>query len=107
MTGVEKVATASKSETDDAYEHVVAAFGMVRVIEADIQWIIQERRSATRWINRSFCRTSEALNRLLHRSYGLPSLSGLPSLFPENSKEIDQGEFYRAYRPRAESRNNA
>jgi hypothetical protein len=52
------------SETSDAYPHVVVMLDpKTRVIAADIQWIIQERRRNGRhaWHNRYFCRSKAGL----------------------------------------------
>jgi hypothetical protein len=61
----------STSEEADNYHAVVAKLNdkwRVIVCAAGIQWILQrcggERHGKPRWESRSFCRTSEALNRL-------------------------------------------
>jgi hypothetical protein len=78
-------------EEADDYHAVVARLNeswRVIVCAAGIQWILQrrrgERRGTARWEGRSFCRTSEALNRLSRKYAGAidPAaaavLAGLP-----------------------------
>jgi hypothetical protein len=68
---------ASKSEETDDYHAIVAHLNerwRVIVCAAHIQWILQrrtgERHGRARWEGRSYCRTSEALNRLSRRHAG-------------------------------------
>lgn len=65
------------SEEADDYHAVVAQLSdewRVIVCRAGIQWILQhragERHGRARWTGRSYCRTSEALNRLSRKHAG-------------------------------------
>jgi hypothetical protein len=85
-----------RSEEADDYHAVVAQLNddwRVIVCRAGIQWILQhragERHGRTRWAGRSFCRTSEALNRVSRERAGpidpaaLAILESLPARFVE------------------------
>jgi hypothetical protein len=67
----------SPSEEADDYDAVVARLNdrwRVIVCGAGIQWVLQrrtgERHGRARWEGRSYCRTSEALNRLSRKRAG-------------------------------------
>jgi hypothetical protein len=83
----------TSSEEADDYDNIVVKLNdnwRVIVCAASIQWVLQrrtgERHGRARWEGRSFCRTSEALNRLSRRHAGVidPTaaaiLAGLPNL---------------------------
>jgi len=72
------LAERSKSEEADDYHAVVVKLNdnwRVIVCVADLQWILQRRtgvrHGGARWEGRSFCRTSEALNRLSRKQAGI------------------------------------
>jgi hypothetical protein len=72
------LAERSKSEEADDYHAVVVKINdnwRVIVCVAGLQWILQrragERHGSARWEGRSFCRTSEALNRLSRKRAGI------------------------------------
>jgi hypothetical protein len=82
----------SRSEETDNYHAVIAHLNdrwRVIVCAADIQWILQrragERHGRARWDARSFCRTSEALNRLSRRHAGVidPTAAAILTSLPE------------------------
>jgi hypothetical protein len=65
------------SEEADDYHAVEARLNdewRVIVCRSGIQWILQhragQRHGTARWVGRSYCRTSEALNRLSHKHAG-------------------------------------
>jgi hypothetical protein len=68
----------SRQESADDYPGVVAELGKWRVVECrdGEQWILQ-RKSGT-WEARSFCRTSEALRRVVREHVGAVDLPDLP-----------------------------
>ena len=68
----------SRMESADDYPRVVAELGKWRVVECrdGEQWILQ-RKSGT-WEARSFCRTSEALRRVVREHVGAVDLPDLP-----------------------------
>jgi hypothetical protein len=70
-------------ESADDYPGVVAEFGKWRVIECrdGEQWILQ-RKSGT-WEARSYCRTSEALRRVVREHVGAVELPDLPKWLAE------------------------
>ena len=80
-------------ESDDRYPGVVAALNQHhRVIRCrdGIQWILQrrhgpERLAGTRWDGRSYCRTSEALNRCCREHAGAiePTAQAILSALPD------------------------
>jgi hypothetical protein len=66
-----------KSEESEDYYAVVARLNddwRIIICRAGIQWILQHRAGArhgtARWTGRSYCRTSEALNRLSRKYAG-------------------------------------
>lgn len=66
-----------KSEEADDYHAVVVQLSdawRVIICRSGIQWILQHREGArhgrARWTGRSYCRTSEALNRLSRKHAG-------------------------------------
>jgi hypothetical protein len=70
-------ATKIMSEEAENYHAVVAQLSdewRVIVCRAGIQWILQhragQRHGTARWVGRSYCRTSEALNRLSRKHAG-------------------------------------
>ncbi len=74
-------------ETDEHYERVAIRWDYsetraTRIIEAQIQWIIQHRVGANRWRSVSFCRTRAALERLLPGK-AEEIAAALPERFPE------------------------
>ena len=80
------------NEGADDYPAVVAQLNAdwrVIVCAGDIQWILQrrcgERHGRARWEGRSFCRTSEAVNRLSRTQAGAidPTAAAILALLPE------------------------
>jgi hypothetical protein len=65
--------------SDDYHRVVVMLDAKTRVIAADIQWIIQERKGG-RWFGKLFFRSKEGL--LLYAP-PVPELLALPDRFPE------------------------
>jgi hypothetical protein len=79
-----RVPCPSISETADPYPDVVVTLDdRTRVIAADIQWIIQERRrnGAHPWHSVYFCRSKAGL--LMYVPKVTPELLALPDWFPE------------------------
>ena len=81
-----------RSEEADDYHAVVARLNeswRIIVCAAGIQWILQrrrgERRGTARWEGRSFCRTSEALNRLSRKHAGAidPTATAILAALPD------------------------
>ena len=61
---VAPVFSAGKGESGEAYPHVVARLApKLRVIcgSCNLQWILQVRKSSTRWESFAFCGTKEGL----------------------------------------------
>jgi hypothetical protein len=94
----------SKSEEADDYHAVVARLNeswRIIVCAAGIQWILQrragERHGKARWEARSFCRTSEALNRLSRRRAGVidPAAAAILASLPERISTPPQSGFCR------------
>ena len=84
--------TAVTSEESDNYPRIVARLNddwRVIACRANIQWILQhragKRHGVARWESRSFCRTSEALNRLSRRHAGAidPNAAAILASLPE------------------------
>jgi hypothetical protein len=85
----------SKDEGADSYAAIVARLNenwRIIVCAAGIQWILQcrgEKYGAVRWRHRSFCRTSEALRRVVRQRAGkidpaaAAILAGLPAWIEE------------------------
>ena len=80
------------SEEADGYDGIFVKLNnnwRVIVCAAGIQWILQrrrgERRGTARWEGRSFCRTSEALNRLSRKHAGAidPTATAILSALPD------------------------
>ena len=73
---------AALSESSDDYPHVVVMLdARARVIAADIQWIIQERRGSG-WRGKYYCRSKAGL--LLYTPKPTaPELLALPHWFPD------------------------
>jgi hypothetical protein len=91
------------SEECDDYHAVVALLNAdwrVIVCRANIQWILQhragERHGRARWEGRSYCRTSEALNRVSRKHAGTidPAvavvLAGLPEHIDAPSSHLTE-----------------
>jgi hypothetical protein len=85
-----------RSEESDDYYAVVARLNddwRVIVCRAAIQWILQhragQRHGTARWVGRSYCRTSEALNRLSHKHAGTlrPAAAAILAALPERIEE--------------------
>ena len=85
-------AKCSRSEEPDDYYAVVAHLNdrwRVIVCAAAIQWVLQrrtgERHGTARWEGRSYCRTSEALNRLSRKHAGAidPDAAAILPSLPE------------------------
>jgi hypothetical protein len=85
-----------KSEEADDYHAVVAQLSdswRVIICRAGIQWILQHREGArhgrARWTGRSYCRTSEALNRLSrkHAAHLRPDAAAILAALPERIEE--------------------
>jgi hypothetical protein len=90
-------AKCSKSEEVDDYHAVVARLNetwRVIVCAAGLQWVLQrrrgERRGSARWEGRSYCRTSEALNRVSRKLAGPidPIAAAILASLPEQTAEI-------------------
>jgi len=94
----------SASEETDDYDAVIARLNRdwrVIVCSAGIQWILQrragERHGRARWEGRSFCRTSEALNRLSRKHagdidpYATAILASLPERIAERPSKLGHG----------------
>jgi hypothetical protein len=82
----------SRSEEADDYHAVVARLNegwRTIICPAGIQWILQrrtgERHGRARWEGRSFCRTSEALNRLSRKHAGAidPTAAAVLAALPD------------------------
>ena len=76
--------TALLESSDDYYHVVVMLDAKTRVIAADIQWIIQERKRSGRsaWEGKYFCRSKEGLV-LYAPKPTAPELLALPDWFPD------------------------
>jgi hypothetical protein len=92
------------SEESDDYHAVVALLNAdwrVIVCRANIQWMLQHRAGVrhgrARWEGRSYCRTSEALNRVSRKHAGAidPTagaiLAGLPERITVHSSNQIEG----------------
>lgn len=91
-----RTATKITSEESDDHHAVVARLSddwRVIVCRAGIQWILQhragQRHGTARWVGRSYCRTSEALNRLSHKHAGTlrPDAAAILAALPERIEE--------------------
>ena len=89
--GVQAVPRPTSEEADD-YHAVVARLNegwRVVICAGGIQWVLQkragERHGRARWEGRSFCRTSEALNRLSRKCAGViePTAAAILASLPE------------------------
>jgi hypothetical protein len=89
-------ATKITSEEAENYHAVVTQLSddwRVIVCRAGIQWILQhragQRHGTARWVGRSYCRTSEALNRLSHKHAGTlrPDAAAILAALPERIEE--------------------
>ena len=85
-------AKCSRSEEADDYHSVVAQLNerwRVIVCTAGVQWVLQrrtgERHGTARWEGRSYCKTSEALNRLSRMRAGVidPAAAAIMTSLPE------------------------
>jgi hypothetical protein len=88
----------SQAEEADDYHAVVARLnGTWRIIvcSAANQWVLQRRRGKrcgrARWEGRSFCRTSEALNRLSRTHAGVidPTAAAILAALPDRIEAPD------------------
>ena len=89
-------ATKITSEESDDYHAVVAQLSddwRAIVCRAGLQWILQhragQRHGTARWVGRSYCRTSEALNRLSRKHAGAlrPDAAAILAALPERIEE--------------------
>jgi hypothetical protein len=84
--------TALLESSDDYHRVVVMLDAKTRVIAADIQWIIQERKRSGRgaWEGKYYCRSKAGL--LLYTPKPTaPELLALPDWFPEHSPPPHEG----------------
>ena len=84
----------SKDEGADSYAAIVARLNenwRIIVCGAGIQWILQcrgEKYGGVRWRHRSFCRTSEALRRVVREHAGKidPAAAAIFAGLPDGSR---------------------